>query len=368
MNPRTRHYFLLFLKVYIVVLLFSPLIQSAFSISEIMDLYQSPQGLGMGDALTADATGYQSIFYNPAGVSNQFKKNWEINPFDFEGGFSGDTVGAIWKTQNLNPYRLMNQLSSNSSAYYHESGASVPSFTMRNFSLALFGLQHFAGQNTGSNLDVLVREDIGLAFALGTSLAGNLFKIGITGKGLIRNELRNLISYSDFSLTPESSFGSLFKEGWGVGADLGIIVSLPEKFLPTIGIVWKDMFGTYFHHAHVLNSQASGTPDPIDQSVNAAFSVHPVFSPWLKSTLSLEYKHIELGALPLRDHLHLGFQLESSKEFFLWLGAYQLYPTGGLGYRMKGGNFEWVTYATDIANGGSAASNRRFVFRYSLSY
>lgn len=92
MSRQTRDYFMIFLKVYVLALLFSPLIQSAFSLSELTDLYQSPQGLGMGNALTTDASGYQSIYYNPAGVANQFKRKWEVNLLDLQGGMGLNTV------------------------------------------------------------------------------------------------------------------------------------------------------------------------------------------------------------------------------------------------------------------------------------
>ncbi len=368
MTLGARHYFFLFLKVYVLVLLFSPFVQSAFSLSELTDLYQSPQGLGMGNALTADASGYQSIYYNPAGVANQLKRKWEVNLVDFQGGLGLDTVSRIWTNQSLGPYRMWGEIKQNPGSYYFLNAASLPSLTLRGFSLSLIGSYRFAAQSDGSLLDTNLQKDTGLAFAFGRSFAGNILKLGVTGKALIRDQMKGQFSHDSLAALNDSSFPSLFKEGWGIGFDLGMLITLPEKFLPTFGLVWKDIFGTYFHKSNILNSQASGIPDPISQSVNAAISIHPIFSPKVKSTIAIEYKHLELGQLQFRKHLHLGVQLEHIKELYIWAGLYQLYLTGGVGYRVKGGNFELTTYAVDVGEGNSNKENRRFTFRYTISF
>jgi hypothetical protein len=366
-NP-TRHYFFLFLKLYGLILLFSPFIQRAFSLSEVNDLYQSPQGLGMGNALTADASGYQSIYYNPAGVANQLKKKWEVNLLDIEGGLGLNSVGRVWKNQSFGPYRLFGELKQNPGNYYYLNSASIPSFTMRGFSISLLGSYQFAAQSDGTALDTDFRQDTGVAFAFGRSFAGNILKLGVTGKALIRNQMKGVFSHDSLANLNDSTFPTLFKEGWGLGVDAGMLIVLPEKFLPTFGLVWKDMFGTHFHSSHILNSQATGTPDTISQSVNAAISFHPILSATMKSTFALEYKHLELGQLQFRKHLHAGIQVEHIKELYFWAGLYQLYFTGGVGYRVKGGNLELSTYAVDVGEGNSNVENRRFTFRYTVSF
>lgn len=368
MKTSTQHYFLLFLKVYMLGLLLSPLVQSAFSLSELSELYQSPQGLGMGNALTADALGYQAIYYNPAGVANQLKRRWEVTPVDLEGTLGFGTVGLSWTTQSFGPYRLFGEIKHNPNTYYFLNAASVPALTMRGFSISLLNSYQFQGMSDGTTLDTNIRRDAGVLIAVGRAFGGGIFKLGVTTKALIRNEMKGLFSHDYLSTFNDSTFPSLFKEGWGLGTDLGILVTLPEKYLPTLGIVWKDMFGTHFRSCHFLNSQASGKPDSIPQSVNAALSFHPALSPYLKSTIALEYKHLELAQLPFRKHVHIGFQIEHVKEVYFWAGAYQLYPTFGLGWRVKGGNFELTTYAADVGDGDINRADRRFTFRYTIGF
>jgi len=364
----TKHYFFLFLKVYAVILFLSPFIQSAFSLSEIVEPYPSPQGLAMGNALTADALGYQSVFYNPAGVANQLKRKWEVNLIDIQGGIGLGSISRVGTNRSFGPYRMWGDLKRNPGTYQFLNATSLPSFTMRGFSISLIGAYRFAAESNGVSIDTDLSKDAGIAFALGHSLAGNILKVGVTTKALIRNQIKGEFSHDTLANLNDSSFATLSKEGWGLGFDLGMLVTLPEKFLPTFGIVWRDMFGTFFHETNILESKAQGSPDPISQSVNAALSIHPSFGPRLKSTIAIEYKHLELSQLQFRKHLHLGIQLEHIKELYFWAGLYQLYPTAGFGYRVKGGNLELCTYAVDVGEGNTNKENRRFNFRYTVSF
>ncbi|NBY19152.1 hypothetical protein EBQ74_02640 [bacterium] len=368
MTNSTNYYFFLFLKVYALTLLLSPFVQSAFSLNELVDIYPSPQGLGMGNALTADATGYQAIFYNPAGVANQPKRKWEVNLLDLQGGLALNSVSHVWTNQSFGPDRMWGELKHHPGNYQFLNAASLPSVTVRGLSISLIGSYRFAALSDGSTIDTDLSKDVGVAFAVGRSFGGNILKLGLTTKALIRNQMKGQFSHDTLAGLNDSSFPSLFKEGWAVGFDLGMLVTLPEKFLPTLGIVWKDAFDTHFKSSNILNSQATGKPDPINQSVNAALSIHPIFSPRLKSTIALEYKHLELPHLQFRKHLHVGFQLEHIKEVYFWAGLYQLYPTAGFGYRVKGGNLELVTYAVDVGDGNENQENRRFSFRYTISF
>ncbi|MFM8313749.1 MAG: hypothetical protein ACKOA8_05635, partial [Deltaproteobacteria bacterium] len=95
---------------------------------------------------------------------------------------------------------------------------------------------------------------------------------------------------------------------------------------------------------------------------------HPALSPFIKSTIAFEYKHFELTQLPFRKHLHIGFQIEHVKEIYFWAGVYQLYPTFGLGWRVKGGNFELTSYAAEIGDGDINRADRRLTFRYTIGF
>jgi hypothetical protein len=158
------------------------------------------------------------------------------------------------------------------------------------------------------------------------------------------------------------------KEGLGFGFDAGMLFTLPNKYLPTLGIIWRDVLGTTFTASRYINSLSAGTPDPIAQSINAAFSIRPNLAKGVKLTLSAEVKHLELPAFPLFKKLHFGLQIVTQKSFYFWLGLNQMQPTGGFGWRAKGGELEIGTYSQDIGPGDPIIPDRRFIVRYSINF
>jgi len=224
----------------------------------------------------------------------------------------------------------------------------------------------YAAESDGTNVDVDAGMDVGPTVGFAYNFAGNLVKLGIAGKAIVRNQLKGV--YAHATLPDEAGIASLSKEGWGVGADAGLLITLPSKFLPSVGLAWRDMFGTYFRRSNILNGRATETPDKIPQSVNAAFSVHPWIDRMLRSTIVFEMRHIERVDWPLSKKLHFGIQLEDAQTFYVWAGLNQLYPTAGVALRLRGGNLELGSYATDIGEGETRRSDRRFFIRYTISF
>jgi hypothetical protein len=144
--------------------------------------------------------------------------------------------------------------------------------------------------------------------------------------------------------------------------------SLPQKYLPTFAVAWRDIGNTYFHASHLLNPLSTGVPAPIQQSVNAAFSFHPALYRDLRGTFAIEYQHLESTYLPWQKNVHLGSQILISRSFYIWLGLNQLYPTAGMALRVKGGNLELGTYAEDVGYGSTELSDRRFFLRYTIGF
>jgi hypothetical protein len=351
----------LLLRLGIVLLFAGPLLDSAFALDEQFQLYDAPQALGMGNAFTADAYGYTALFYNPAGLAKGESRHWEVTPiaFDVIPGLGG--LGQALSQKSLGIYQLSRQLQNNSGSYSYMRLDTVPAVVYHGFGLALLGSYQFAGIYNGTQDDIECNTDVGVVTGAATNFFGNRLKIGASVKAIDRNQLPG-------SFTGDVSTQSMMQEGLGFGADLGVMYSLPQKYLPTFAVAWKDMFNTYFHASHLLNPHATGAPAPIPQSVNAAFSFHPVLYRDLRATFAVEYQHIESPDIIWQKKVHLGTQFLLSRSFYLWAGLNQLYPTFGMALRVKGGNLELGTYAEDIGYGTAVQSDRRIFFRYTIGF
>ena len=339
----------------------------ALSLDEYFNLYDSPQGLAMGNAFTADAEGHAANYYNPAGLAKANKRRTETILFAFDGipSFSGLSTAVEARTFGM--YHLLDEVQSNPTRYHYNRFNVLPGYSRRGFAAAILGTYEFAARSDGNDVDINSHVDVIPTIGFGTNLAGNVLKLGVTLKAVMRNELKGVYAHSQIS-GGEAQIAPQMAEGLGFGGDIGMMMTLPNRYLPTLGVVWKDVLNTRFSHSNILNKRASGTPSPIEQSVNAAFSIHPIIGRGLRGTISVEVKHIEQTEVALRKRLHLGFELAGYRSLFFWGGLNQLYLTAGVGLRVPGGNLEVGTYSQEVGEGDAYEESRRLFFRYTLSF
>lgn len=349
----------------ILCLLFVLIAPQARALDEIFETYNAPQALAMGNAWTADASGYAALFHNPAGLAKATLKHWEITPAAFDGNLSTGFLGTAVEGRSFGRNRLFPTVQANPNRYNFFKGNFVPAVSRRGFGIALLGSYEYAAISDGTNIDIRSGNDYGVVIGGATNLAANMLKIGVAVKGIARNQLKGNFAHATLPTTPDGISG-LMKEGIGIGADLGIMATLPVSYLPTLGFTWKDMLNTTFLPSRLLNSLNSGVPDPILQSFNVAVSAHPVLWKGVRASFSAELRHIQAVSIPLRKRLHFGFQFITKKGLFIWAGANQLFPTGGVGLRMRGGDFELATYAQDVGVGQQVSADRRFLLRYTI--
>lgn len=355
---------MLMLKVVILILFVSPFLDRAHGLSEFFDLYTPPQGLSMGNALTADAQGYLANYYNPAGLAKAVKTKADFIALDAELIFNGTGIGQVVANRSFGMYRMVNSLSTSPGSYSYLRAQMLPSFTVRGFGIGILAAYQYAGISDGTTVDINSRVDIAPTIGFARNFFGNILKLGVTGKYIIRNELNG--TYAHSALNSDTAIASQMREGSAFGIDAGTIITLPYNWLPTIGFVAKDIMDTRFTESHILNSSSTGTPDDIAASYNVAFSLHPFVARRLKSIFAIELKHIERSDLPITKKLHFGIQLEDEKTFYVWAGLHQTFmPCFGFAYRVKGGHLEVGTNAVDI---GNDMSDRRFYLRYTIAF
>lgn len=338
----------------------------ASALNEIFDTYSTTQALSMGNAMTADASGYLANYYNPAGLARGQKRRWEVILLDAEALASVAAVSRVAAARGIGITQLMAPMAANAGQYTYFNLSSVPAVTTRDFGISFLADYQYAGLSDGTNIDINTHVDLGPTVGISTNLFGNLLKVGISGKAFLREELVGDFAISSLSTSAEVAAAS--SEGIGLGADAGMIFTLPYKYLPTIGVVWKNMFNTSFIPINILNKSATGAPTTINQSINTGFSVHPILARHLQATLAFEIQHWELTQLPFQKKVHFGLQLQSDKSFYIWIGANQLLLTGGVALRLPGGDLEIGTYAVDVGSGTQIDSDRRFSFRYTISF
>ena len=128
------------------------------------------------------------------------------------------------------------------------------------------------------------------------------------------------------------------------------------------------MFDTKFEDSKILNLKSAGKPETIPQSYHLGVSISPQLGNGWKYKISADYRHLEMHHLNWREHFHLGLEFEKDRTLFIWAGLNQMYPTGGLGLRLKGGHLEVGTYAREIGSEDLLQGDRRYFFRFTVSF
>src|ERR1039458_4852815 len=117
MKSKSLKLFFFMLKIYILILFLSPFLGRALALGEKFEIYNAPQSLGMGSALTADTSGYTALYHNPAGLAAFTKKKTELTPIDLEGVIGTTALAQIYSAQSMGVYRLFGTLNKNPGKY-----------------------------------------------------------------------------------------------------------------------------------------------------------------------------------------------------------------------------------------------------------
>ncbi len=366
MTTSFKNIFWLIWKLIVISFFLTPFIGKSYGLDELFNDYDSPQALAMGKAFTADATGHVANYYNPAGLAKEFRRSSEIIPVALDVVLGGTAFGALVGPKTTGLSRQYAYAQAHPGQYGYSRYNWTTAFARRGFAVSLLGSYWYAGRSTGEVLETDSGYDVGGTIGYGFNAAGNTLKFGVSARALLRNQLKGF--YEHTALVDKATTNRLMKEGYGVGVNVGMLLTLPFKYLPTFGVVVKDAFDTTFTHTTILNQSSTEAPDPILRSINAAISVHPILWRGWKSTFAVEFKHIELVEHAWQKKLHVGMQIENERNLYLWLGANQLYLTAGFGWRVKGGDLEIGTYGEDIGDGEVRTGNRRMYLRYTIDF
>lgn len=363
MKPTSPHQ----AAVYFCAALFSA---SAFPLGENFTLYESPHALLMGGAITPHSNGLAALFHNPAGLGQAYRKDsrtsWTITPIAIDIFSNFAMVGAMYATRNADLADLFASAAQSPGGYHYLRSAFVPSAFHRNFGFAGLAKYEVAVVSDGTNADVRAGHDIAMVTGLSTNLSGNLVKLGVNGKAILRNQLSGTFSHAQ--LSDPATINSLMKEGLGFGFDGGMLITLPMKYLPTLGISVKDVLGVSFMPTNYLNPSSTGAPSPIAMSYHVGVSVSPSLGKGVRSTFVAEIKNLELVDLDFMRRLHFGMELVTSRSFYVWGGFGAMNASGGFGLRTYGGDLEIGFYGVEVGTAPASVSDTRFVFHYTIGF
>lgn len=356
------------ISLLLVSLIFFLASRLAFPLTEILGPYNSSACLAQGNACTSTISGFAAHFYNPAGLARFKKKDTEFHLVVAETQFNAHSLGILGEEKSVGLSHWVPNFEKQPGNYQFFNLTSFPSITFRNFSFGILANYQIAGLPSSTHLDIDARQDLIPTIGFSRHFAGNLLRLGVSAKAYYRNQMKGTYSFSQLNSISPEDWGTLHREGLGLGMDSGLLLTFPHQFLPTLGFSWLNMFNTKFEETKILNFKSSGKPEQIAQSFNLGFSLSPFLGNGWKYRIAADYRHLEKQNASWKKSLHLGLEFEKNRTLFFWAGFNQLYPTGGIGLRAHGGHLEIGTYAQEVGSEGQWQEDRRYFFRFTVSF
>lgn len=353
-------------------------------------LYKSPRAMGMGGAYTAIGGRVDSLFYNPAGLSNIPKdKGWEVNILnptvdlgnksldfvnDMKDAFDAtDTPGDTDNTADDEKMRAVNDVL----AKYRGQNlhVDVAEFTSlgKNFDRFAFGLgglakgrlDAIAHQGFGSEgiLEVNADATYGPVGGFSYGFTDNLF-VGLSLKLLHRELLVHNFTAREFVENQNNLekyiTDDLRKNGIAYGADAGVIYKFDQDswLRPSVGLSVMNIGDLSF-----------GDAGKIPMTINTGVAVNPQISYFRSLVLGVDYVDIAKNYTQDKDNgkrLRYGGELQLFDilpiEMAVRAGMYEGSPTYGADLRLLTFMVTYTKYSEEVgAYAGQDKDERQMV-------
>lgn len=347
----------------------------ADAVERYRSFFQAARALSMGDAFTAYGQGFESVYYNPAGVAR--KGGASIKYIDLEMGTTYSSYTYL--SENILTFYNLPKMATNMAArpgILHGMFMSfTPQLLTKNLSLGMILKSSWDAQidSTTADFDIFGTTDLALYLHYGVSLMGGVVKFGVGAKALDRAELDRTFTPTEYA-TGGLSFGTQWKEGIGYGLDAGVLLTSPTSGLPTLGLAVQDIGNTKLMDRRVLwtgAKGAAGAPANLKQRVNVGTSITVKHAPGVKSVYAFEVKdalHLNLGGTT--EHMHAGWEVDFNRVLTLRAGYNQgRYWTAGMGVRLAGFQLELDTWGENLyVYTGQTRELRYYVAKYMLAF
>lgn len=365
-----------------------------FTIKEYPHLYKSPRAMGMGGAYTAIGGKVDTLFYNPAGLSNiPQKKGWEFNAInlDAEAGkdvkdFYDDMQDAFDTTDldgdgddSDDQLRAVNDVL----AKYRGKNLHVriADFTSlgKNFENVAFGigglgslrLDAMTHQGFGPEGFLEVNADATYGGIVGCSmrLVEGLY-VGLSLKALHREALIHMFSAREL-VEHEDDLDKYIKDelrvsGNAIGLDAGMIYKFARDswLKPSVGLSLLNIGDLNFDDA-----------GKIPMTVNIGLAINPDIPVFNTITIGLDYVDI-FNNFEQDSDIGKGLRFGGELQLFdtklasmaVGAGLYEGYPTFGADLNLAIFTLSYVTYAEEVGAYAGQDDDRRQLLTLNIGW
>lgn len=335
---------------------------------ERYEFYNGVRQLGMGGVAVATVNDETSLMLNPAGLGKL--RNKILTVFDPELEVSENVYDILSDndfdyTELMSAQDILNTLLTSPDQHYHLKAQLSPSFVMPNFGLGVLGSWNYDAEvvSASSEFNIRYRNDYAAMLGYNLRLFDGRVKLGFTGRYINRAEVDTTVPSNSTNL----EWDSLVNEGSGVAADIGLLLTGPWTYLPTIGAVVRDAGNTSYTMGSGMFYDNRPTPDTTPQTIDVGFSITPILGKHVRLQIAADYRDVtdayeEDEAI---RRTHAGMELNIYDHIFIRGGYNQGYWAAGLELAFQFMQFQFASYGEEIGDvGGVEREDRRYVLKY----
>ncbi len=337
---------------------------------ERRSFYTGARGLAMGGAQIATVNDETALLVNPAALGKLRDVYGTI--LDPEIDLSNNLNTMNQASSISNPYSIpdiKDTLNASRDTYYHASAQFFPSIVAKNFGIGLFGKYLLDGEmNTaGTNMDVYYRNDLAVVLGYNFRFFDGRIKLGFNAKLINRIEVDNALIDPTASLDMQTIGAT---EGTGLSTDVGLIMTAPWAWLPTISAVARDVGNTTFDKASGFRLTTTNRPTAATQDVDVAVAIFPIHANKMRSSWTIESRGLLTTASETDKAklIHGGVEFNYADLFFIRAGYNQRYYTGGLEIASERMQVQLATYGEEIGTDTSPREDRRTVIKFAFRF
>lgn len=356
------------IKIAVVV---STLLLASFSQAnnEWFESYNNARSLAMGGASIAITSDETSLYRNPANLGSIRDVYGTIFDPEIEASsnfVSHVTAKSLGKAFEIS--EIISVLSPNPNTYYHAKTQLTPSLAMRNFGVGLIYRNEVSAEmdTASTNLDVRYQYDMGAVVGGNIRLFDGRIKIGGSAKMINRIEVVN----SALPVSGPTDLSTIGSEGTAFAFDGALMIQAPWTFIPTLGVVIRDIGGTKFDKDDGLRLKANSRPATVAQSIDAAIGLFPIHGNQLRTVWTLEYSDVtnSRNDTDSAKRIHFGAELNIRDLFFVRAGYNQRYWTAGFEIASEKLMWQVSSYGEEVGTEAAPKEDRRYVTKIGVRF
>lgn len=354
--------------LFVFLLLAFPMLVKA---GERYEFYNGARQLGMGGATIAVVNDETALITNPAALGKLRSKFVTVVDPELH---TGEHTAQIIKEKDYNlmktfdPQDLLEVLRANPDKPYHLKLNLFPSIVLPNFGFGVLANYNYDAEvlSASNEFHLRYRNDISVLLGYNFRFFDGRVKLGFNLRYTNRAEMDDLFPDSSSGL----DFKNLVNEGTAVGSDIGLILTAPWQYLPTLAAVVRDVGDTSYTLGSGMLYSGRPLPEKTKQTIDVGASISPILGKNSRWQLAAEFRDITTDDDDevAKRRLHYGMELNFYDKLFMRGGLNQGYWTAGFEIASQVLQFQVATYGEEIGTKDATREDRRYVFKFSMRF